>query len=209
MPGAAPGPRSRCGYNGQCRRAIDLCVATIAPLAKTASRRVRVQKRTATPELSRGLLAGAAGGLLGAWVMVRFANLWSNIAETGHTRLGTREEWDAASNVVDIVSRSVIKVKLRPRRKRQATAGLHYIFGTLLGAAYGALVELEPAVGGGTGAPFGALEWLLGSKLTAPRFGLVRPRAEYSPQERLQTFAAHVVFGVTTELARRSVRREL
>ncbi len=159
--------------------------------------------------ISRGMLAGAAGGLLGAWGMVRFAHLWDRLGAKHPTRLGTREEWDAASNVVDIVTRRVIKVKLRPRQQQRAATAFHYALGTLIGAAYGALAEFEPAIANGAGAPFGALEWLLGNKMTAPRFGLVRPRREYPRQERLQTFAAHVVFGITAELVRRGVRSEI
>jgi hypothetical protein len=150
----------------------------------------------------RGIWYGAAGGLMGAAAMILFADGWNCLAGRRRIRLGTEEEAEAAGKVVDIVTRRVLHTHLRPDMRQQAVMVFHFAFGTLAGAAYGAVAVSLPAITAGAGAPFGAVEWLLGNKLTAPQFGLLKPRRRYSKQERLQTLASHVVFGVVTEMTR-------
>ncbi len=139
--------------------------------------------------------------------MVAFAQFWSRAAGEQRTPLGTQEELDASSNVVSIISRRVLHVHLRGRQKHRAATGFHYAFAGLLGAGYGLLAEVVPQATVAAGVPFGAAEWLLGNKLTAPRVGVLKSRENYSSEERLQSFVAHVVYGITTELVRRRLRR--
>jgi uncharacterized membrane protein YagU involved in acid resistance len=141
--------------------------------------------------------------------MIVFADLWSRVSGLPRTKLGTREEMEAAGKVVDIVTRRVLHAGVKKRQKQQLTLGFHYAFGMLLGGAYGALTEAVPEAASGAGVAFGALEWAIGNRVAAPQFGLLRQRGSYSKQEQLQTFAAHVVFGTSTELARRALRRLL
>lgn len=197
------GPR----YNGRAERTIGLKVASSAHAGGTEQSTATARQEEGA-RIAKGLLAGAAGGLLGAWAMIRFAEAWGRVAGTESTRLGTQEEMDVASNVVDIVTRRVLHSKLRRPQRARAAEGFHCAFGTLVGAAYGVLAELAPAATTGAGAPFGALEWLVGIKLTLPKAGLLKERGKYPKQERVQTFAAHVVYGLTAELVRSSLRRE-
>ncbi len=139
--------------------------------------------------------------------MIAFAQSWSRAAGEQRTPLGTQEELDASSNVVSIITRRVLHVRLPRRQKRRAATGFHYAFAALLGAGYGLLAEVAPQATVAAGVPFGAAEWLLGNKLTAPRLGVLKSRDNYSSEERLQSFAAHAVYGVTTELVRRRLRR--
>jgi putative membrane protein len=139
---------------------------------------------------------------MGAAAMLLFADGWNWLVRRRIIQLGTEEEADAAGNVVDILTRRVLHTRLRRDRRQRAAIAFHFAFGTLAGAMYGAVAESVPVVTAGMGAPFGTLEWLLGNKLTAPRFGLLKPRNSYSRHERLQTLVSHVVFGVVTEMTR-------
>jgi uncharacterized membrane protein YagU involved in acid resistance len=139
---------------------------------------------------------------MGAAAMLLFADGWNWLAGRRRIPLGTEEEAEAAGKVVDILSRRVLHTCLRRDNRQRAAMVFHFAFGTLAGAMYGAIAESFPVVTAGMGAPFGAVEWLLGNKLTAPQFALLKPRRRYSKQERIQTLASHVVFGIATEMTR-------
>jgi len=104
--------------------------------------------------------------------------------------------------------------------QRQVSSGaIHWTFGAVAGAVYGAAVELEPKAGAWRGAGFGlALNKLAHGALTAdgaipkaglPQTGLADPTVGQNIQERQSEWVIHVVFGVVTDSVRRLVRRGL
>ena len=56
------------------------------------------------------------------------------------------------------------------------------------------------------GAAFGTAVWGGADEIAVPMLGLSKPNAEYPLEAHAQAFAAHIVYGVTTELVRRAVR---
>jgi putative membrane protein len=56
------------------------------------------------------------------------------------------------------------------------------------------------------GAAFGTAVWLGADELAMPALGLSRRDVDYPLEAHAQSFAAHIVFGVTTDLVRRAVR---
>jgi putative membrane protein len=90
-----------------------------------------------------------------------------------------------------------------------AGPALHYGFGALTGAVYGALAELVPAVTWGAGAPFGTAVWLGADEVTVPALGLSGPPWESPPSVHARALGAHLVYGLTTEGVRRLARRLL
>ncbi len=90
-----------------------------------------------------------------------------------------------------------------------AEQGIHWLFGGLIGAAYGSAVEFEPAAGSWGGAAFGLAVKRMTHENLLPRMGLDAPRPQQSIQERVSEWTTHVVYGVTTELVRRIARNRL
>ena len=87
---------------------------------------------------------------------------------------------------------------------------MHYAFGAVSGACYGALRETAPASGLTRGGRYGVAVWLGADQLALPLTGLSPwPLSTYRPRTNAQLFLAHIVYGVTTDLTWRTVRRML
>jgi uncharacterized membrane protein YagU involved in acid resistance len=93
------------------------------------------------------------------------------------------------------------------REKQAIGQGLHYTVGTATGALYGALAEVLPALTTARGVPFGMAVWLLADELAVPALGLSKPPTRQAGLTHVYAVAAHGVYGLTTELTRRLVRR--
>ena len=86
---------------------------------------------------------------------------------------------------------------------------IHWGFGALTGAAYGALAEFYPAATAKDGAGFGMALASLTHEGVLPAMGLSAPPEEQTTRERTSEMASHAVFGVVTETVRRVVRKAL
>jgi uncharacterized membrane protein YagU involved in acid resistance len=60
---------------------------------------------------------------------------------------------------------------ITPRHRHLAGVTVHYVFGALVGTAYGFAFEANPEVAIGSGLPFGVAVWLL-EELAVPVTGL-------------------------------------
>jgi putative membrane protein len=94
-------------------------------------------------------------------------------------------------------------------QKDVATDAIHWGFGALTGAAYGALVEYYPAATAKDGATFGIALSSLTHGTVLPAMGLGAKPEEQTARERTSEMATHVVYGVVTETVRRVVRKML
>ena len=86
---------------------------------------------------------------------------------------------------------------------------IHYTFGALSGAAYGALAEAFPAATAGAGTAAGAGVYAAGHGTALPLLRIQErpwrlPRAAFAWE-----FVSHLLFGLTLELGRRSASRVL
>jgi uncharacterized membrane protein YagU involved in acid resistance len=68
---------------------------------------------------------------------------------------------------------------------------------------------MMPAATVAEGLPFGAAVWLIADEAIVPAAGLSRKPSEYPPSIHAYAFASHLVYGLTTELVRRAIRRAL
>jgi putative membrane protein len=94
-------------------------------------------------------------------------------------------------------------------QRQIALQGIHWTFGALAGAVYGAAVELEPKAGVWRGAGFGlALNKLTHGGLL-PQAGLSKPTDKQTIQEKQSEWFSHAVYGFSTDLVRRIVRKGL
>ena len=120
-----------------------------------------------------------------------------------------RESDNAAVRVARLVSEDVFGHRLAEREKEAAGAVAHYAMGATSGAIYGAAAELLPPATVGAGLPFGAAVWMVADELVVPALGLSKPPAAYPLSTHVYALASHLVYGLTTEAARRAVRSAL
>jgi len=193
--------------------------------------RIRVTRRNGD-NLLKGMAAGAAGGLIASWVMNRFQALWSRSMrrierphgaqslQHGSPRHGVarelqergvdREADNAAIRTAVVASDRLFGLELAEREKKEvAGAVVHYAFGVATGGIYGAIAELTPTPTAGAGLPFGAAVWLIADEIIVPALGLSKPAKDYRLSTHAYALASHLVYGVTTEMVRRKVRRAL
>lgn len=176
----------------------------------------------------KGLAAGLVGGLVASWAMNQFQAAWSKAAEgfekphgaqsmqpsdggsPGPASKESKEDSDNATvKAAKAVSEGIFGHELKEREKKVAGAAVHYAFGTATGGLYGAVAEFAPEVTVGAGLPFGAAFWLVADETAVPLLGLSKAPTEYPVSTHVYAFASHLVYGLTAELTRRSLRKAL
>jgi putative membrane protein len=148
------------------------------------------------PSLWKGFLAGAIGGLIGSANKAAAESLYP-----------PRVHGEPEPPVV--LANRILGRRLNHKEKECATVVIHYLFGTLTGGVYGALAEHQPSVTAGAGTLFGAVLLLCTHESAFPALGLSAPPQRQSSREQASEAATHLVYGLTTELIRRQVRRAL
>ena len=86
---------------------------------------------------------------------------------------------------------------------------VHYTFGALMGGLYGGLAEYSSAVSSGLGSSFGSVLFAGADLVGVPILNLSELPTEEPASALVTPFAAHLVYGVTTDLVRRFVRAML
>ena len=95
------------------------------------------------------------------------------------------------------------------REKEIAGPAVHYAFGATMGAMYGVLAEVAPAVSAGWGMPFGTALWLAADEVAVPALGLSKSPTEYPASTHASALASHLVYGLSVDLVRRVFRSAL
>ena len=179
----------------------------------------------------KGVAAGAAGGLVAAFVMNQFQAALGKLMEgeershgaqslqQGSPSHGIGRELaergvddpndDAASRTANAVSELVFEHHLTKSEKEEAGKAVHYAFGVGSGAFYGAVAEVMPLATLCDGTAFGTAVWLMADEATVPALGLSRKPTDYPASIHVYSLASHLVYGLTTELVRRAVRKAL
>jgi putative membrane protein len=186
---------------------------------------------SAKSDITKGLAAGVAGGLVASLVMNQFQALLHKLME-GESRshgaqsmqqglpdhgisreLQKRGSDDPNDNAAvrtgNAVAEFVFNHKLTKPEKETAGAIAHYAMGVTSGAIYGAAAEWVPLTTVAEGLPFGAAVWVIADEAVVPALGLSKRADEYPLSTHVYSFASHLVFGLTTEIVRRKVRRAL
>lgn len=179
----------------------------------------------------KGLAAGAVGGLAASAVMNQFQAFWGRLMEGTERSHGAQslqqgspnhgvgrelrergsddEQDDAAMRLANLISEAVLDRDLTGAEKQAAGTLAHYVFGVSTGAGYGVAAEAFPTLTAGAGVPLGAFVWLTVDEGMVPALGLSKRPTEYPLSIHAYALASHLVFGVTTEMVRRAVRRAL
>ena len=167
--------------------------------------------------LARGIVAGIAGGLLASWVMNEFmANLGpplqkavQGIDDSTEQKQpeGNDKPDDATMKTADAVVSAVTGGRHLSHEGREKGGPIvHYAFGALMGAVYGAVAEEMPAATIGFGTAFGAALFAGADVVAVPALHLSEPITSEQIPSLATPFAAHLVYGAATETVRRLVR---
>lgn len=174
---------------------------------------LRWRQLAAPAGISKGAAAGFLGGLAGSWAMNEFQALiakWSSGSDHAEPKTGQEEQSEASepatAQVATAISRRVLHHELTDSEKKVAEPAVHYTYGALTGAAYGAAAEAAPAVTAGFGLPFAAVLWMFGDEIAVPALGLSKPPWAYPASSHAKALASHLVYGAVTEGVRRVIR---
>jgi putative membrane protein len=178
-----------------------------------------VERHNRDADVLKGAVAGFVGGLVGTWAMSEYQALWSRVVngfepQSAGGRHDARDwqEKNEGSNAneqaAQAVARRAAGHALSEKELEVAAPLIHYAFGSAVSTVYGVLTEHArwPCAGAGTG--FGTLVWAGADEIAMPMIGWSHPE-EYPVESHLQSLTAHLVFGLTTEFTRRTVRRML
>ena len=154
----------------------------------------------------RGAAAGVVGGLVASWVMTQFQSAMSKPSQKSQPQPSSESGDDATVKTANKISESAAGHTLTSEEKKVAGPLVHYVFGSAMGAVYGALAEAAPVTTRGWGLPFGTALWFGADEVAVPALKLAKPPAEYPASTHASALAAHLVYGATTEGVRRAVR---
>jgi putative membrane protein len=108
----------------------------------------------------------------------------------------------AAGKIASLAGRQLLH-----EQKKKAGPLVHYGFGTLQGAMYGAVTGLAGVSGGFLPSIiFGAALFAVADEIALPALGLSGKPTEYPASTHLYGLASHIVYGLSTEIARRGLR---
>jgi putative membrane protein len=165
--------------------------------------------------LWQSLAIGAAAGLAGTIAMTQFQNAWSSLSQKlkaeDDQKSGSKKQSEepATVKVAQSISKAVTGGPISDQRKSIAGQIIHYGFGTAIGAVYGVLSDIEPRVTAWSGLPFGTAVWVSADNIAVPALGFSKPPTKAPLKSHAYALTSHIVYGLSTDLARRGFRRLL
>jgi putative membrane protein len=179
-------------------------------------------RRARRRRMLRGTLAGVAAGLAASWVMnVFMSSLGGKITESlmsdedklqqqlkqQQKEQSSEPEEDATMKAAEGIVHTVTRGQhLSHEEREKAGPIVHYAFGALVGGLYGALAECSDWTSVGFGTAFGTLLFVGADLIAVPAFGLGPSPTGQPASAQASPFAAHLVYGATTDLLRRAIR---
>jgi putative membrane protein len=171
----------------------------------------------------RGVAAGLLGGLVASWMMNQFMAgpgpalrhaLQSDARNAAETQAAKQSDANSGEDATMKTAEAIYHAAtggahLSWEAEQRGGPIVHYTFGALMGGLYGGLAEYIPAVRSGLGTTFGSVLFAGADLIAVPAFHLAGQSAELSASALATPLSAHLVYGVTTELVRRVMRRIL
>jgi putative membrane protein len=162
-------------------------------------------------ELTKGLVAGVAGGLLASFLMEQFQSLWTNASKrlNPHQKEKESKEDPATVKAAQAISTGLTHQKIPNKNKPVAGEIMHYMMGGSSGAIYGLAAELTPLVTAGEGLAFGTSVWAAADNAFVPALGLAKPPTKTALSTHIYALSSHLIYGFVTETVRRAIRAVL
>jgi putative membrane protein len=177
-------------------------------------------QRNSRGNVCKAMLAGAIGGLAGTWTMNHAQRWWTRAMgeqppESASGKHDARE-WQERSerqNSNELAAEAFFSPLVGRHLTRDelavAAAAVHYSFGATVGALYGAFVERARGQRFHSGVGLGSALWITADEIAMPVLGLSEPTTRRPLEMHLQSFVAHIVYGVVAERVRSRIRRRL
>lgn len=156
--------------------------------------------KVTTQSLAKGVIAGLIGGLV------------ATAAKTLAERMfppRTHGESEAREVLGQTVSEHLSGHSISDESREAVGEGIHWAFGAVAGAAYGALAEFYPAATAKDGASFGIALGSLIHEGALPALGISGDHEDETLRERASEFSSYLVYGVVAENVRRVARKLL
>ena len=157
--------------------------------------------KKSSSDVVRGMLAGMVGGLAGSCAMVLYMEAVSKAVNGDRPPQGD----NVTEKVADLAMRTMTREEPSEQAKQTGGAIVHYGFGTIVGAVYGAAVEYLPFANSGFGTLYGTTLFVVADEFSLPQLELAHWPADESVLDQLGHLGAHLVYGVATEVVRRAV----
>ncbi len=159
-----------------------------------------------TKQVVQGAATGAVCGLLASAAMNTVPAIWSAFSTPEPPRKGAE---DATVKTAERLAEPVLDRPLTPGEKETGGPAVHFAFGTLVGAVYGALATVLPPVTAGLGIAYGTAVWLLGDEVLVPKLGLAAPPSQTKPEVHFKSWLMHAVYGLALDTGRRLAEKRL
>ena len=191
-------------------------------------------KRRKARNVAKGMAAGLVGGLVATVVMTQFQALAGKYLEdseesqgdqssqeesshkanasgkdSNHKQEQEEEDDDATAKLAGIIAKRVFHRELSKPEKKKAGSVIHYAFGSVVGALYGAVAELQPEVTTGNGLVWGTGVWATADETAVPMLGLSESPAQQPLSIHAYALSSHLVYGGTLEMVRSMLRKRL
>jgi hypothetical protein len=171
--------------------------------------------------LVSGIAAGVAGGLVASWVMNQFMEgagpalqrafqSEDEAQKAAQSAKNGAPKEDATMKTADAIASAVPGGRhLSWEEKQKGGPIVHYAFGALMGGLYGGLAEYSSKTRAGYGAAFAGVLFTGADLIAVPALNLSSSSGNATASSLVSPFAAHVIYGLTTEFVRRLVRNAL
>jgi putative membrane protein len=158
----------------------------------------------------RGAAAGLVAGIVASYAMEKFQAAVTSLTESEEKNGAEKKQ---SEPMTEKVAREFSETVLdhEPTKDEKAAGGeaVHYAVGGVSGMLYGVAAEIAPKSTTGLGLPFGTSVWLGADEIGTWASGLAKAPTEYPASKHLYALSSHLVYGLTTELVRRGVRKIL
>ena len=164
-------------------------------------------KKIDASDVVKGAVAGIVGGIVASFVMSEFQSLVTKLSEAKEKEKSKKKKEEPATvKAAREISEGVFDHKLTKSEKEPAGEAMHYAMGATSGLIYGVAAEIAPISTVGAGLPFGAAVWLVADDIVVPALGLSKPVTEFPLSTHAYALSSHLVYGLTTEIVRRTLR---
>jgi putative membrane protein len=160
----------------------------------------------------RGVVAGLVGGAIAAGSMgLAHKGIAGIRAGAGQQQPSPDKDQDedATVKVAEGIVRWLGNHSIPEGNKPLAGNLVHYAFGASVGALYGGMAAVVPRITTAVGLPFGVAVWLGAHVIMVPTLGLAEPPSRQPASKESVELVMHLVYGVVTELIRRTARLAL